>query len=147
MLKIQQNPMIRAGLIMAGTSLLLITPIQLVQAQPTQETQAQAKNDPATIKRELGLNRSQMRQLRGVMQDFRSALEDTLTPAQLEEMQNLREAAQTNSPVSTKDALAELDLTEDQTEQLEQTRASLRQDLAGVLTPEQLEKLEAMGGF
>lgn len=146
-LKPQLNPMVRIGLIMAGTSLLLVAPTQLVHAQSPQVVQAQSKGDPATIKRELGLSRSQMRQLRGMMQDYQAELEDILTPEQLEEMQSLREAAQQGSSVSAEDALAELDLSEDQATQLEQTRASLRQDLAGVLTPAQLEKLEEMGRF
>ena len=144
-LKTKLNQVLPVGLVIAGSSLLLMASPQLVSAQAT--------TDPAAIRQELDLNRSQMRQLRGIMQDHRAELEDILTPEQLEEMQALREAAQQDSSVSDseqpsrEDIIAELDLSEDQVEQLEQTRESLQQDLEAVLTPEQLAKLEEMGGI
>ncbi|MEM9005341.1 MAG: hypothetical protein AAGE59_17685 [Cyanobacteria bacterium P01_F01_bin.86] len=144
-LQTKLNQVIRVGLIITGTSLLLITSTPIAQAQST--------IDPGAIRRELGLNRSQMRQLRDIMQDYQAELEDILTPEQLEEMQDLREASQQDGTIaeserpSGEDIIAELDLNEDQVEQLEQTRESLKQDLETVLTPEQIEKLEEMAGI
>lgn len=134
---------IRVGLVTVGTGVLLLPSAQLVQAQP----------DPAAVRRELDLNMSQMRQLRNIMQDYQAELEDILTPEQLEEMQDLREAArqegaasESNQP-SREDIIAELDLSDDQIEQLTEVRESMEEDLEDVLSPQQLEKLEEMGGF
>lgn len=138
------NQSIRLGLITVGTSLLLLTPAQMAQAQST--------NNAAAIRQELNLNRSQMRQLRDIMQGYQAELADILTAEQLAEMQDLGEAAQANgqtaqSRPSTEELIAELNLSEDQVDQLTQARESLEQDLTTVLSPEQMEKLREIQGF
>ncbi|MEM9767771.1 MAG: hypothetical protein AAF892_07825 [Cyanobacteria bacterium P01_D01_bin.71] len=139
------NQVLRVGLISAGTTLLLIIPAQLAHAQSV--------SDPAAIRQELGLNRSQMRQLRDIMQDYQAELANVLTAEQLAEMQDLREATREDDSVSEserlsqEDIIAELDLSDDQVQQLAQARESLEQDLEAVLTPDQLEKLAEMVGI
>ncbi|MEM6521510.1 MAG: hypothetical protein AAF722_19515, partial [Cyanobacteria bacterium P01_C01_bin.70] len=114
---------------------------------------AQSVSDPAAIRQELGLNRSQMRQLRDIMQDYQAELANVLTAEQLAEMQDLREATREDDSVSEserlsqEDIIAELDLSDDQVQQLAQARESLEQDLEAVLTPDQLEKLAEMVGI
>lgn len=144
-LNMKLNQGLRIGLISAGTTLLLITPAQLAHAQSV--------SDPAAIRQELGLNRSQMRQLRDIMQDYQAELANVLTAEQLAEMQDLREATREDDSVSEserlsqEDIIAELDLSDDQVQQLAQARESLKQDLEALLTPEQLEKLAEMVGI
>lgn len=144
-LKIKLNQVIQVGLVIIGTSLLLLP--------HAERTQAQSTVDPAAIRQELDLSRAQMRQLRGIMQDYQAELADILTPEQFEAMQDLREALRQDDSVSESevpsqiDIIAALDLSEAQAEQVELVQASLKQDLEAVLSPEQLAKLEEMGGI
>ncbi|MEO1096023.1 MAG: hypothetical protein AAFX01_14105 [Cyanobacteria bacterium J06638_28] len=128
---------VRVALAAAGIGALLLVNPQLAEARPPEGM------------RELNLSRSQMRQLRDIMQDYQSDLQGILSPEQLEEMQDLREAQQNGevADVDREDMIAELGLSDNQVEQLDDVQASLEAELEGVLTSEQLEKLSEMEGF
>lgn len=130
----------RLALIGIGIGTVLVASPQLAQAQ---------SSNPRAVMRELGLSRSQGRQLRSIMQGYQADLEDILTAEQFEELQDLREAQRNGQgdAISQEDIAAELELTDSQVEQLGEARESLDEELAGVLSPEQLEQLEEMAGF
>ncbi|NER79260.1 MAG: hypothetical protein F6K42_06690 [Leptolyngbya sp. SIO1D8] len=132
------HPATQVLLVSVGMSALLIGSPQPVQAQTA---------DAPNALRELDLSFSQMRQLRSIRQDYQADLEEILTPEQLEEMQDLQAARQEAQDSqaeenAAEDILAELDLSDEQTNQLTEVHESMVQDFQDVLTPEQLEQLE-----
>ena len=115
-----------------------------IHAQP-----AAAQLDRNTFREaasELGLSRSQTRDVAGIVRGFNDELQEILTPEQLEILQSAREDQQ-SQPQDLQALQASLNLTETQTEQISTARASLDEELREILTPEQLAGLIEIAGF
>ncbi len=123
------------GLAVGG---LLISTPRLAQGQPA------GVNRQAL--RSLNLSRSQMQQMRGVMQGYQSELEDILTSDQLEQLQDLQASRQEQPTEGGRpDLAAELDLSADQVSQLEILGGSMTTELQEILSADQLEQLQDLG--
>ncbi|MBE9141462.1 hypothetical protein IQ254_30455 [Nodosilinea sp. LEGE 07088] len=129
----------RLLLVSIGVGTLLITTPPLALGQP-----AGAPNREAI--RSLNLSRSQMRQLRSIVQGYQSSLEGILTSSQRQQLEDLQ-AAQLDQPASDSppDLVAQLNLSADQQSQLETIQASMAEELKTVLSPEQFEQAQQLG--
>lgn len=127
-----------------GIGTVLVGTPQLAQAQSISPAAREAIV-------ELDLSFSQMMQLRDVMGGYNTALEEILTPDQMDLMTTLREeqqaAAEDDVAASEppEDLWAELDLTEDQAAEVAVVKSGMVADFEAVLTPEQLEEATEMG--
>ena len=97
--------------------------------------------------RSLNLSRSQMREMRGIMQGYQSELNEILTADQQQRLEELKadREGQSTSDGSHPDLLAELDLTEDQAAQLSTLQADLAADFESLLSADQLEQAQELG--
>ncbi|MGF1570487.1 MAG: hypothetical protein ACFCVD_20835 [Nodosilinea sp.] len=136
------------NVLMRTTSRLLLVSIGVGALLVT--TPRLALGQPAGVNREaiqsLNLSRSQMRQMRSVMQGYQSSLEDILTSAQKQQLEDLQ-AAQRDQPTSDSppDLIAQLNLSADQQSELETLQVSMAEDLRGILSPEQFEQAQELG--
>lgn len=92
---------------------------------------------------ELGLSRSQMREVGGIMRSLNSEVEDILTTEQFELIKAAREE-QNQDPQALQE---DLNLTDSQAEQLALARRETVVELRQVLTPTQLQGIMDMAGF
>ncbi|MEO0408432.1 MAG: hypothetical protein AAF289_13875 [Cyanobacteria bacterium P01_A01_bin.135] len=122
----------------AGLTGLLLAAPTLTEARPS---------NPRAAFQELDLSFSQMRQLRGIMQDYRQVIENVLTPEQLDQLEALRESGQAAEAPPETNPLAELNLSDTQIEEIAAASDVMEQALQEVLTPEQLEQLETVEVF
>lgn len=108
-----------------------------------------ALSQPAGVNREmiqsLNLSRSQMQQLRGVMQGYQSELDDILTSEQQQQLEDLQAEMQNESSEDRPDLFAELDISADQASDLEALQADMAADLEDILSPEQFEQAQELG--
>lgn len=96
--------------------------------------------------RSLGLSRSQMQEMRGVMQGYQSELEDILTSEQQQQLDDLQEEMQGSSATGNRpDLFSELNLSDDQASQLEILQVDMAADLGEILSDEQLERAQELG--
>lgn len=131
----------RALVVSLGVSVLLAGTPLLVQAQ----SPSPALRDAL---RAVNLDRAQLRQLRTLVQDYQNDLTAILTPEQLETLKALQTSAAEQGELPDSDALfAQLNLSPEQTTELEAVRGSIEQAFEDLFTPQQLEQLEATGLF
>lgn len=108
-----------------------------------------ARSQSAGVNREamrsLNLSRSQMQQLRGVMQGYQSELGSILTADQEEQLEDLKAEVQSGSADVPSDLFAELDLSADQASELATLQTDMATELSGILSAEQLEQAREMG--
>jgi Spy/CpxP family protein refolding chaperone len=131
----------RALIVSLGVSVLLAGTPLLAQAQ----SPSPALRDAL---RAVNLDRSQLRQLRTLVQDYQTDLKAILTPEQLETLTALQTSAAEQGELPDSDALfAQLNLSPEQTTELEAVRGSIEQAFEDLFTPQQLEQLEATGLF
>ena len=96
--------------------------------------------------RSLNLSRSQMQELRGVMQGYQSELEDILTSEQQQQLADLKEDMQDESATDDRpDLVAELDLSADQASQLDSLQVDMTAAVQGILSAEQFEEAQDLG--
>lgn len=96
--------------------------------------------------RSLGLSRSQMQEMRGVILGYQSELEDILTSEQQQQLEDLQEEMQGSSATGNRpDLFSELNLSDDQASQLEILQADMVADLGEILSEEQLERAQELG--
>lgn len=107
-----------------------------------------ARSQSSRVNREavraLNLSRSQMREMRSVMQSYQSDIQNILTSEQIEQLEDLQEQArdQGDAPV---DLAAELNLTTDQATQLEALQTDMASEFQEILSAEQLRQAQDMG--
>ncbi len=123
--------------LLIGTMTLAIASLNIQPAQAQFHRSAFRE-----MSRELNLSRSEMREIAGIMRNFKSEVQEILTPEQFEQLQSAREQQpsqpQTQDPQEVQEAL---NLTDDQLTQLAETREEMVMALQAVLTPEQLERM------
>ncbi|WP_017296830.1 hypothetical protein [Nodosilinea nodulosa] len=128
-------------LLMVGLSIsamVLVAP-QMAHGQP-------AGAPPREALRSLNLSRSQMRQLRGVMQNYQSSLNGILTASQKQQLEDLQAQQRNQSGAGNPaDLISQLDLTEAQSSQLASLQENMAQELRGILTSEQLQQAQRIG--
>ena len=96
--------------------------------------------------RSLNLSRSQMQELRGVMQGYQSELEDILTSEQQQQLADLKEDMQDESATDDRpDLVTELDLSADQASQLDSLQVDMTAAVQGILSAEQFEEAQDLG--
>ena len=96
--------------------------------------------------RSLNLGRSQMQELRGVMQGYQSELEDILTSEQQQQLADLKEDMQDESATDDRpDLVTELDLSADQASQLDSLQVDMTAAVQGILSAEQFEEAQDLG--
>ncbi|MEM6433170.1 MAG: hypothetical protein AAF773_04815, partial [Cyanobacteria bacterium P01_D01_bin.115] len=96
--------------------------------------------------RSLNLSRSQMQELRGVMQGYQSELEDILTSEQQQQLADLKEDMQDESATDDPpDLVTELDLSADQASQLDSLQVDMTDAVQGILSAEQFEEAQDLG--
>lgn len=129
----------RALIVSLGISVLLAGTPLLAQAQ----SPSPALRDAL---RTANIDRSQMRQMRTLVQDYQNDIKAILTPEQLETLTALQNSAADQGELPDSDALfAQLNLSSEQTTELEAVRGSLKQAFRDLFTPQQLQQLEATG--
>lgn len=125
-------------LVSVGVGALLITTPRLAVSQSA------GANREAI--RSLNLSRSQMQELRGVMQGYQSELEDILTSEQQQQLADLKEDMQDESATDDRpDLVAELDLSADQASQLDSLQVDMTAAVQGILSAEQFEEAQDLG--
>ena len=102
--------------------------------------------------KELGLTDAQKTQIQTIKRDSRTKMEAVLTPEQKAKLQAAKQARQAERQAGQgqrqpgerrgKGGYADLNLSEAQKTQMRQIRESEKQQIQGVLTPEQRQKLE-----
>lgn len=130
--------------LMRTTSRLLLVSVGVGGLLLSTPGPAQSQVDREAI-RSLNLSRSQMQQLRGVMQGYQSELDDILTSEQEQQLEDLKAEVQSGSSEAPSNLFAELDLTADQASELEALQTDMAADLADILSAEQLEQAEELG--
>ncbi len=120
--------------------------IASLQVQPANAQMSRSAFREAA--RELDLNRSQMREIGGIMKNSKSELQAILTPEQFELLQSARQQAQTQAqarnPEQFKSALG---LTDIQAAQLAALHEGMIVQLQEILTPDQLEGIMELTAF
>ncbi|MEL6400252.1 MAG: hypothetical protein AAFR26_14465 [Cyanobacteria bacterium J06626_4] len=125
-------------LISVGVGALLIATPRLAMSQSA------GANREAI--RSLNLSRSQMQELRGVMQGYQSELEDILTSEQQQQLADLKEEMQDESATDDRpDLVTELDLSSDQASQLDSLQTDMTAAVQGILSAEQFEEAQDLG--
>lgn len=130
--------------LMRTTSRLLLVSVGVGGLLLSTPNPAQSQVDREVI-RSLNLSRSQMQQLRGVMQGYQSELGDILTSEQQQQLEDLKAEVQSGSSDAPSDPFTELDLSADQASELETLQADMAADLEDILSTEQLEQAEELG--
>ncbi|MEO0925780.1 MAG: hypothetical protein AAFY63_07905 [Cyanobacteria bacterium J06643_13] len=98
--------------------------------------------------RELNLSRSQMQEIAGIMRNFKSEIEEILTPEQFELLQSARKQQQSQTQTQEPYQLQEtLNLTDTQSTQLVALRKEMVVDLQEILTPYQVERIMEKNAF
>lgn len=138
MLKALMRSPFRWLLVGVGVGSLLLSAPKIAQGQSA------GANREAV--RALNLSRSQMREMRSVMQGYQSELKDILTSEQLEQFEALQAERREEPTADTAvDLAAELDLSEDQASQLETLQAGIAEDFQEILSAEQLQQAQELG--
>jgi Spy/CpxP family protein refolding chaperone len=120
------------------SAMVLVTP-QLAMGQPAGAPSREAL-------RSLNLSRSQMRQLRGVMQNYQSSFNNILTSSQKQQLEDLQaEQGNQAGAGNPDDLINQLNLTEAQSSQLATLQENMAGELQGILTPEQLQQAQEIG--
>jgi Spy/CpxP family protein refolding chaperone len=131
------NVMIRTTsrllLVGVGISALLLGNPELALGQPAGGREAI---------RSLNLSRAQQQQLRGVMQDYQSSLEDILTREQRSQLQDLQAQGNMGDPA---DIAAELNLNQGQANQFAALQDEMADELTAILTPTQIQQAREIG--
>ncbi len=92
--------------------------------------------------RSLNLSRAQQQQLRGVMQDYQSSLEDILTREQRSQLRDLQAEGNLGDPA---DIAAELNLNQGQANQFAALQDEMADELTAILTPTQIQQAREIG--
>ena len=125
----------RLLLLSVGVGGLLLSTPGIAQSQVNRETV-----------RSLNLSRPQMQQLRGLMQGYKSELEDILTSEQQQQLEDLQAAVQDGAAADARpDLLTELNLSTDQASELTALQADIAAELTDILSAEQLEQAQELG--
>lgn len=120
------------------SAMALVSP-QMAHGQP-------AGAPPREALRSLNLSRSQMRQLRGVMQSYQSSFDGILTSSQKQRLEDLQAQQRNQSGAGNPaDLVDQLNLTEAQSTELASLQESMAEELQGILTPEQLQQAREIG--
>jgi len=129
----------RLLLVSVSVSALLIVNAPLAIGQPAGAPSREAI-------RALNLSRSQMQQLRGVMQRYQASVEDILNRDQREQLETLQ-AQQRRQPSSNTrpNLVAQLNLSRDQANRIDDLEARMAEDLRAILTPSQLQQAQQLG--
>ena len=123
--------------LLIGTMTLTIASLNIQPAQAQFNRSAFRE-----MSRELNLSRSEMREIAGIMRNFKSEVQEILTPEQFEQLQSAREQQPSQPPTQNPQEVQEaLNLTDDQLTQLAEIREETVVALQAVLTPEQLERM------
>jgi hypothetical protein len=131
--------------LMRMTSRLLLVSVGVGGLLISTPSPAQSQVNREAI-RSLNLSRSQMRQMRGVMQGYQSELGEILTPEQQRQLEDLQAERQNQpTPASPPDLAAELNLSVEQASQLETLRTSMGEDLRAILSEEQIGQAQELG--
>jgi DNA-directed RNA polymerase subunit F len=87
-----------------------------------------------------------MQQLRGVMQRYQASVEDILNRDQREQLETLQ-AQQRRQPSSNTrpNLVAQLNLSRDQANRIDDLEARMAEDLRAILTPSQLQQAQQLG--
>lgn len=120
------------------SAMVLVAP-QLAMGQPAGAPSREAL-------RSLNLSRAQMRQLRGVMQNYQSSFDNVLTSSQKQRLEDLQaEQGNQAGAGNPADLINQLNLTEAQSTQLATLQENMAGELQGILTPEQLQQAQEIG--
>ncbi|MEA5452466.1 hypothetical protein VB780_28085 [Leptolyngbya sp. CCNP1308] len=128
-----------AGRVLLGFSagVLLGGGLALAQMMPNAGPQAM---------QDLDLSRTQVQQMRSLMEDYKSSFEAVLTDEQLEQLESLRvDQMSQQSGGEPQDLLAQLDLSDAQQSELDTLRDLMMAEFEDIFTAEQLEQLKTMG--
>lgn len=128
-----------AGRVLLGFSAGVLLGGGLALAQMMPNAGPQAIQD-------LNLSRTQIQQMRSLMEDYQSSFEAVLTDAQLAELEELRaDQMGQRGGGDPQDLLAQLDLSDTQEAELSTLREVMMAEFEDIFTAEQLEQLKAMG--
>ncbi|MGD1854663.1 MAG: hypothetical protein ACFB2W_10455 [Leptolyngbyaceae cyanobacterium] len=121
-----------------GIGTLLLSVPQVAQSQTS------GANREAV--RALNLSRSQIREMRSVMQSYQSELNDILTSEQLEQFEALQAERREEPTANTSvDLASELNLKDDQASQLTTLQEGIAEDFQEILSAAQLQQAQELG--
>ncbi|WP_158413172.1 Spy/CpxP family protein refolding chaperone [Baaleninema simplex] len=129
--------LVQLGSVVAIAVTTLTTGVTSVRLSP-----ATAQMPPPTILEELELTAEQQAQLEQIRADYQTQLATILTDAQRRQLANAMRTAST--PQEFRRAIATVDLTQAQRNELRTILQGVRQDMATVLTEEQQQELREL---